>query len=120
VAENQLVVPLLMHRKVDLPPVLTIMSVLICGKLLGPFGLLVAVPTLAVVMVLVRRVLIGRVYQDEALSGPVVRPVISRRQKRRLEAQLRESSPPEGVPVVPPPGSPPPSGTGPATPPTGD
>ena len=124
VAENQLVVPLLMHRKVDLPPVLTIMSVLICGKLLGPFGLLVAVPTLAVVMVLVRRVLIGRVYQDEALSGPVVRPVISRRQKRRLEAQLRESSPPEGTPVVPPPGSPPvappSSGTGSAAPPARD
>lgn len=89
VAENQLVVPLLMHRKVDLPPVLTIMSVLICGKLLGPFGLLVAVPTLAVAMVLVRRVLIARVYQDQEQSGPVVKPVLSRRQRRRLEASKR-------------------------------
>lgn len=89
VAENQLVVPLLMHRKVDLPPVLTIMSVLICGKLLGPFGLLVAVPTLAVVMVLVRRVLIARVYQDHEQSGPVVKPVLSRRQRKRLEASKR-------------------------------
>ena len=96
VAENQLVVPLLMHRKVDLPPVLTIMSVLICGKLLGPFGLLVAVPTLAVVMVLVRRVLIGRIYQDEELSGPVVKPVISRRQRRRMEAQQRGHDAPPG------------------------
>lgn len=96
VAENQLVVPLLMHRKVDLPPVLTIMSVLICGKLLGPFGLLVAVPTLAVVMVLVRRVLIGRIYQDEELSGPVVKPVISRRQRRKMEAQLRGPDAPHG------------------------
>ncbi len=96
VAENQLVVPLLMHRKVDLPPVLTIMSVLICGKLLGPFGLLVAVPTLAVVMVLVRRVLIGRVYQDEELSGPVVKPVVSRRQRRKMEAQARgHDAPPD-------------------------
>lgn len=89
IAENQLVVPLLMHKKVDLPPVLTIMSVLICGKLLGPFGLLVAVPTLAVVMVLVRRVLIGRIYQDAELSGPIVRPVLSRRQQRRLDAMKR-------------------------------
>jgi predicted PurR-regulated permease PerM len=96
VAENQLVVPLLMHRKVDLPPVLTIMSVLICGKLLGPFGLLVAVPTLAVVMVLVRRVLIGRIYQDEELSGPVVKPVVSRRQRRKMEAQLRGPDAPHG------------------------
>ena len=96
VAENQLVVPLLMHRKVDLPPVLTIMSVLICGKLLGPFGLLVAVPTLAVVMVLVRRVLIGRIYQDMELSGPVVKPVISRRQRRKMEAQRRGPGAPPG------------------------
>jgi predicted PurR-regulated permease PerM len=88
VAENQLVVPLLMHRRVDLPPVLTIMSVLVCGKLLGPFGLLVAVPTLAVIMVLVRRVLIARVYLDSEQSGPVVKPVLSRRQRRRIEAAL--------------------------------
>lgn len=86
VAENQLVVPLLMHRKVDLPPVLTIMSVLVLGKLLGPFGLLVAVPTLAVVMVLVRRILIARVYADAESAPAVVRPVISRRESRRLAA----------------------------------
>ena len=96
VAENQLVVPLLMHRKVDLPPVLTIMSVLICGKLLGPFGLLVAVPTLAVVMVLIRRVLIARVYQDAERSGAVVLPVLSRRQRRKLEAAMKASRPPSG------------------------
>lgn len=92
VAENQLVVPLLMHRRVDLPPVLTIMSVLICGKLLGPFGLLVAVPTLAVLMVLIRRVLIARVYQDSEQSGPVVKPVLSRKQRRSLEAMLPPDS----------------------------
>ena len=88
VAENQLVVPLLMHRRVDLPPVLTIMSVLICGKLLGPFGLLVAVPTLAVLMVLIRRVLIARIYQDSEQSGSVVTPVLSRRRSRALAATL--------------------------------
>jgi predicted PurR-regulated permease PerM len=90
IAENQLVIPLLMHRRVDLPPVLTIMSVLICGKLLGPFGLLVAVPTLAVVMVLIRRILIARVYQDAAAAPAVVTPVLSRRQRKRLAQQERE------------------------------
>ena len=89
VAENQLVIPLLMHRKVDLPPVLTIMSVLICSKLLGPFGLLVAVPTLAVVMVLVRRVLIVRIYEDEASAKPVLQHVLTRRQRRQREAAQR-------------------------------
>ncbi len=92
VAENQLVVPLLMHRRVDLPPVLTIMSVLICGKLLGPFGLLVAVPTLAVLMVLIRRVLIARIYQDSEQSGPVVQPVLTRKQRRSLAAMLPPDS----------------------------
>lgn len=99
VAENQLVIPLLMHRKVELPPVLTIMSVLICGKLLGPFGLLVAVPTLAVVMVLVRRILIARVYQDAAAAPAVVTPVVSRRQRRKQAQRLSDSrghAPPEG------------------------
>ncbi len=86
VAENQLVVPLLMHRRVDLPPVLTIMSVLIMGKLLGPFGLLIAVPTLAVVMVLIRRILIARVYADAESAHAVVKPVVSRRETKRLEA----------------------------------
>ena len=99
VAENQLVIPLLMHRRVALPPVLTIMSVLICGKLLGPFGLLVAVPTLAVVMVLVRRTLIAQIYHD-ASAPAVVLPVISRRQRRRLEQQeaRARSQTPRGSP----------------------
>ena len=96
VAENQLVVPLLMHRRVDLPPVLTIMSVLICGKLLGPFGLLVAVPTLAVLMVLIRRVLIARIYEDSEQSGSVVTPVLTRRQRRKLEA-MRTPKPGDGA-----------------------
>ena len=92
VAENQLVVPLLMHRRVDLPPVLTIMSVLICGKLLGPFGLLVAVPTLAVLMVLIRRVLIARIYEDSEQSGSIVKPVLTRKQRRSIEAMRGPTS----------------------------
>jgi predicted PurR-regulated permease PerM len=104
VAENQLVIPLLMQRRVNLPPVLTIMSVLICGKLLGPFGLLVAVPTLAVVMVLVRRILIARVYADAPSAPAVVTPVLSRRERRM--AARPAPTPPTGVPTVPPAGPP--------------
>ena len=50
--EGNLVSPYIMQRQVDLPPVLTIVFVLIVGKLLGPLGLLVAVPGLAVIMVM--------------------------------------------------------------------
>src|SRR5690242_19430619 len=52
-----------MSKQVDLPPVLTIVFVLIIGKLLGPLGLLVAVPGLAVLMVVVRRILLSRIYE---------------------------------------------------------
>jgi predicted PurR-regulated permease PerM len=42
--------------------------VLICGKLLGPLGLLVAVPGLAVLLVVVRKLLVERGYGDTATS----------------------------------------------------
>jgi predicted PurR-regulated permease PerM len=63
--EGNIVSPLVMSKKVDLPPVLTIMSVLVLGKILGPLGLIVAVPTLAAVMVIVRRILITRIYEGQ-------------------------------------------------------
>ena len=61
--EGNVVAPLVMARGADLPPVLTVMAVLVIGTLLGPMGLMVAVPTLAVVMVVVRRILITRIYE---------------------------------------------------------
>ncbi len=54
-----------MARQVRLAPVLTIMAILLMGQLLGGVGLLVAVPTLAVLDVIVRRILIGRVYEGQ-------------------------------------------------------
>ena len=68
-----------MSKKVDLPPVLTIMSVLVIGKLLGPLGLLVAVPTLAVIMVIVRRILITRIYEGQGFRRATrERPLVLR------------------------------------------
>ncbi len=61
--EGNLVSPYIMSRKVDLPPVLTIVFVLVIGKLLGAIGLLVAVPGLCVIMVVVRRILLSRIYE---------------------------------------------------------
>jgi predicted PurR-regulated permease PerM len=63
--EGNVVSPLVMSKKVDLPPVLTIMSVLVMGRLLGPLGLIVALPTLAALMVIVRRILITRIYEGQ-------------------------------------------------------
>jgi predicted PurR-regulated permease PerM len=63
--EGNLVAPLVMSKKIDMPPVLTITAVLVIGKLLGPLGLVVALPTLVTVMVIVRRILINRIYEGK-------------------------------------------------------
>jgi len=44
--------------------------VLLAGRLLGPGGLPVAVPLLAVSIVLVRRILVNRIYEGESLLRP--------------------------------------------------
>ena len=85
--ESNIVLPLVMSKKVDLPPVLTIMAVLIMGRLLGPMGLIVAVPTLAVVMVIVRRILITRIYEGQGF----------RRTTRERPLVLRVPAPGGGV-----------------------
>jgi predicted PurR-regulated permease PerM len=63
--EGNVVAPLVMSHKIELPPVLTIMAVLVIGKLLGPLGLVIAVPALAALMVIVRRILINRIYEGK-------------------------------------------------------
>jgi predicted PurR-regulated permease PerM len=77
VFEANIVVPRIMQHKVDLPPVLTISSVLIMGTLLGPIGLIVAVPFLCVVMVLVRHILHREIYGEYTAEQAVLRPTES-------------------------------------------
>ncbi len=72
VVEANVVVPRIMERRLSLPPVLTIASVLTMGTLLGLVGLVVAVPVLAVTMVVVRHVLQGEIYGDAAHVEPAV------------------------------------------------
>jgi predicted PurR-regulated permease PerM len=94
VIEANVVLPRIMQKQIDLPPVLTIMAVLIMGKLLGPVGLIVAVPTLAVVMVVVRRILISRIYEGQGF----------RRTTRDSVLVIRVPAAKGGVLVPPPPG----------------
>ncbi len=63
--EGNLVAPLVMSKKIDMPPVLTITTVLVIGKILGPLGFVVALPILVTVMVIVRRILINRIYEGK-------------------------------------------------------
>jgi predicted PurR-regulated permease PerM len=64
IIEANFVAPVVMERQVNLPPVITIAGVLLIGKLFGLGGLIIAVPILALVMILVRHILLGEVYGD--------------------------------------------------------
>jgi predicted PurR-regulated permease PerM len=70
--EANVVLPRIMERRLALPPVLTIASVLVMGTLLGVIGLVVAVPVLAVVIVVVRHVLQAEIYGDAGHLEPAV------------------------------------------------
>jgi predicted PurR-regulated permease PerM len=85
--ESNLVAPLIMARKIETPPVLSIVSVLIVGKLLGGVGLVVALPLLAVVLVVVRRILINRIYEGQGF----------RRTMRDRALTLRVPAPEGGI-----------------------
>lgn len=69
--EGNVLMPTVMRGKVHLPPVMTILSVLIVGTMIGGVGLVVAVPMLAVVMVVVRRILMNRIYEGKGFRRVV-------------------------------------------------
>ena len=91
VFEANIVAPKIMHRYLHLPPVMTIMAVLVMGKLLGPVGLLVAVPTVAVLDVIMRRILINRIYEGQGF----------RRTTRDRALHIRVPAPEGGIIVSP-------------------
>lgn len=61
--EANIVHPMVMERQINLPPVLSILSVLIMAELLGMIGVLVAVPVLASVLVIMRRIYVQRIVE---------------------------------------------------------
>ncbi|MEO8218951.1 MAG: AI-2E family transporter [Acidobacteriota bacterium] len=65
IIEGNFVVPLITSKRLEIPPVLSMLAVLIVGRLLGLGGIIVSVPLLAVTLVIVRRVLIHRVYEGQ-------------------------------------------------------
>ncbi len=71
VFEANVVAPMIMERQVHLPPVLSILSVLIMAHLLHLVGLLVAVPVLCTVMVVARRVYVHRVLEGKGFRRAI-------------------------------------------------
>ncbi len=66
--DNHFISPVVMHRLVKLHPVVVMLSLLLGGTLLGFFGLLVAVPTAAVL-----KIIIGHVWRVHILGEPLER-----------------------------------------------
>jgi predicted PurR-regulated permease PerM len=58
--ENYFIYPRVMKRQVDVPAALTVVAVLFGGALLGAVGALLAIPTAAAALLIVREVLIRR------------------------------------------------------------
>jgi predicted PurR-regulated permease PerM len=90
--EANFVHPLIMERKVHLPPVLSILSVLMMAKLLGVIGLLVAVPVLASLMVIVRRIYVDRILEKTGF----------RRRIRAVDPPLAEAPSERPPPILEP------------------
>jgi predicted PurR-regulated permease PerM len=86
IIEANVVGPLIMHHKVALPPVLTIFSVLVMGRLAGLLGLFVAVPLLATIMVVLRHLLIYQLY-GERPKEPLVHAVLQPRRTVERKAE---------------------------------
>jgi predicted PurR-regulated permease PerM len=58
--ENYVIYPRVMRRAVDVPAPLTVVAALLGGALLGVVGALLAIPTAAAVLLVVRQVAIPR------------------------------------------------------------
>jgi predicted PurR-regulated permease PerM len=58
--ENYFIYPRVMKKQVDVPAALTVVAVLFGGALLGVVGALLAIPTAAAVLLIVREVLVRR------------------------------------------------------------
>jgi predicted PurR-regulated permease PerM len=69
--ESNIVSPMIMERQVRLPPVLTLLSVLVMAHLLELIGLFVAVPVLAALMVIVRRLYVHRMLEGKGFRRAI-------------------------------------------------
>lgn len=62
--ENYLIYPRVMKRSVDVPPALTVIAALLGGALLGVVGALLAIPTAASLLLIIREVVVPRQEQS--------------------------------------------------------
>ncbi|MRX50734.1 AI-2E family transporter [Paracoccus sp. S-4012] len=64
-AEGILITPLIQQRSVDLPPVITIFAIIAFGALFGALGVVLATPLAVVCLVLVKKLWVREVLQED-------------------------------------------------------
>jgi predicted PurR-regulated permease PerM len=67
--EGHLITPLILERRLDVPPVLTIVSVAAMGIVFGVLGMLVAEPILAATLVVTKMLYVQDVVHDDVAVG---------------------------------------------------
>lgn len=78
--ESYLVTPVVQQRAVELPPVLTLVAIFVFGGLFGIWGLLVATPLMAVILVFIRKLYLEDVLGDAPGEDATPRrPILVRR-----------------------------------------
>ncbi|MFA1771016.1 AI-2E family transporter [Rufibacter glacialis] len=82
--EGYILTPLVQKSIIDLPPILTIVGQLVLGLVAGFWGLLLAVPMVAVIMVLVKMLYIEDVLGDHGVEVKGEDDAIAREESRSL------------------------------------
>jgi predicted PurR-regulated permease PerM len=67
--EGNVVTPLLLEKRLDIPPVLTVVAVAALGVVFGVLGMLIAEPLLAAVLVITKLLYVQNVVGDEVTLG---------------------------------------------------
>ncbi len=72
--EGHVITPLILRKRLDIPPVLTIVSVSSMGLVFGVIGMLIAEPLLAAVLVLTKMLYVQDVVHDDVSVGKEKEP----------------------------------------------
>ncbi|GAA4307868.1 AI-2E family transporter [Nibribacter koreensis] len=88
--EGYVLTPLVQKHIIDLPPVLTIMGQVLMGIIAGPWGLLLAVPMVAVIMVLVKMLYIEDVLEDRSIEVKGEEDAIAQEEHRPTPPEEQE------------------------------
>jgi predicted PurR-regulated permease PerM len=67
--EANVLMPIIFHRTVHIPPALGVLSQILFGSLLGFFGFILAIPLMAVVLQFVKMVYVGDVLGDNSVQN---------------------------------------------------